>query len=235
MKPSQSRGIKAKPSQNITRPSCLKTLAGQPSVTGNLRAPGDWSDSSIREKRSRRKASLASHAATSTATDHRVDESQGWEAIGDELAEVGKALRVTLDHPPEGFTYVTDDEYKTFFETICTYGIDECHVYMGPESRVAIPEDSRDTEFVEGQRREDIWSAVLERQAANDEPLAYCRDSGRNNGDELRDVIVVVTVRRSAVKIMYCVHLIQSAQRKALAFVEVADSTRAKIRETHAW
>jgi hypothetical protein len=46
-----------------------------------------------------------------------VDESQGWEAIGDELAEVGKALRVTLDHPPEGFAYVTDDEYKTFFET----------------------------------------------------------------------------------------------------------------------
>ncbi|KAJ7276911.1 hypothetical protein C8J57DRAFT_1714105 [Mycena rebaudengoi] len=146
-----------------------RRLKAQRSATGNLRAS---EDSSIQEKKDRRKTSLALRAATRAAAEGSVDESSGWEALCDVLTEVDEAPRITLEYPPSGFAYVTDDDGGVY--RICTYGIDECRLYMGPESCVAIPDDPEDAAFAEGQGMEDIWTAVLERQAAADEALGLC-------------------------------------------------------------
>ncbi|KAJ7292246.1 hypothetical protein C8J57DRAFT_1589551, partial [Mycena rebaudengoi] len=97
--------------------------------------------------------STASRAAVNAPHEDRTDESLGWRPLCDTLAEwavdAGHRMpRVTLEYPPEGFAYVTETD------------------------RVQIPEDPEDAEFIEGQSMEDIWSAVLERQAAAHQPVS---------------------------------------------------------------
>ncbi|KAJ7262138.1 hypothetical protein C8J57DRAFT_1633765 [Mycena rebaudengoi] len=139
-------------------------------ATGNLLVHDASKISSAHEKRNRRRASLAERTATRATNQSAVDESLGWDHICDALMEADTAApRATLEQPPSGFVYVTDDDGSVY--RICTYGIDECRVYMGPESRVQIPDDPEEEEFVEGQRMEDIWTAVLERQTAAGEVL----------------------------------------------------------------
>ncbi|KAJ7199339.1 hypothetical protein C8J57DRAFT_688494 [Mycena rebaudengoi] len=147
-----------------------RRLRAHGGATGNLLVHDASKISSAHEKRNRRRASLAERTATRATNQSAVDESLGWDRICDALMEADTAApRATLEQPPSGFAYVTDDDGSVY--RICTYGIDECRVHMGPESRVQIPDDPEEEEFVEGQRMEDIWTAVLERQTTAGEVL----------------------------------------------------------------
>ncbi|KAJ7260168.1 hypothetical protein C8J57DRAFT_1720151 [Mycena rebaudengoi] len=93
----------------------------------------------------------SSRAAVKVVRENMTDESLGWDPLCDTLAEWAletrdRMPRVMLEYPAEGFAYVTEMD------------------------RVQIPEDPEDANFVEGQSMDDIWSAVLEQQAAADEP-----------------------------------------------------------------
>ncbi|KAJ7279179.1 hypothetical protein C8J57DRAFT_1502997 [Mycena rebaudengoi] len=128
-----------------------------------------------RQTASQSKESLPSDPARTgakTRLERVVDDSLGWDPLCDTLSDWAveahkKIPRVTLEYPPDGFAYITDTDGGVY--RICTYGIDECRLYMGPESRVRLPDDPQDVQFAEGQTMEDIWTAVVERQAAVDE------------------------------------------------------------------